>query len=86
MTELGYKDFVVEQWQAIYAPAGTPPAIVRRLNEEINRILKDPAVVSRFDKLGVTTVGGTPQQLSQRQAVDFERWGRVIKKANIKID
>ena len=86
MTELGYKDFVVEQWQAIYAPAGTPPAIVGKLNDEIGRILKDPAVVTTLDKAGVTIVGGAPQQLAQQQAADFERWGRIIKAANIKLD
>lgn len=86
MTELGYKDFVVEQWQAIYAPAGTPAPIVRRLNEEIGRILKDPAVAAGLEKLGVTIAGGTPQQLAERQAADYERWGRLIKAANIRID
>jgi tripartite-type tricarboxylate transporter receptor subunit TctC len=86
MTEAGYKDFVVEQWQAIYAPAGTPAPIVQRLNEEIGRILKDPQVAAGFDKLGVTIVGGTPQQLAQRQAADSARWGGVIKAAKIKID
>ncbi|MGV7213732.1 Bug family tripartite tricarboxylate transporter substrate binding protein [Bradyrhizobium sp. UFLA05-112] len=86
MTELGFKDFVVEQWQGIYAPAGTPAAIVQRLNEAINRILKEPAVMSRFDKLGVTIVGGAPDVLARQQAADYERWGQVIKAANIKLE
>ena len=86
MTEAGYKDFVVEQWQAVFAPAGTPPAIVQRLNQEIGQILKDREVVASFDKLGVTIAGGTPQQLAERQKADSERWGRLIKAAGIKLD
>lgn len=86
MAEAGFKDFVVEQWQAIYAPAGTPPAVLQRLNSEINTILKDREVVASFDKLGVSIVGGTPQQLAERQKADSERWGRVIKAAGIKLD
>jgi len=83
MTELGFKDFIVEQWQAVYAPAGTPAPVVQRLNESINRILKDPAVVSRLTKLGITVGGGSPQQLAQRQETDYQRWGTVVKAAHI---
>ncbi|MDE2364156.1 MAG: tripartite tricarboxylate transporter substrate binding protein [Hyphomicrobiales bacterium] len=86
MAELGFKDFVVEQWQAIYAPAKTPAQIVQRLNEAINQILKAPDVVARFGKAGVTIVGGTPEDLAQRQAADYERWRGVIKAADIKIE
>lgn len=86
MAEAGVKDFVVEQWQAVYAPAGTPAAVVQRLNHEINQILKDREVVASFDKLGVAIVGGTPQQLAERQRADSERWGLLIKAAGIKLD
>jgi tripartite-type tricarboxylate transporter receptor subunit TctC len=86
MAEAGVKDFVVEQWQAVYAPAGTPVAVVQRLNQELNQILKDREVVASFDRLGVAIVGGTPQQLAERQKADSERWGRVIKTAGIKLD
>jgi tripartite-type tricarboxylate transporter receptor subunit TctC len=86
MAEAGVKDFVVEQWQAVYAPAGTPAAVVQRLNHELNQILKDREVIASFDKLGVAIVGGTPQQLAERQKADSERWGRVVKAAGIKLD
>jgi tripartite-type tricarboxylate transporter receptor subunit TctC len=86
MLEAGFKDFVVEQWQALYVPARTPAAIVQRLHQEISRILKDPAVVANFDKLGVTVVNGTPAELAQRQAADSARWAAVIRAADIKLD
>jgi tripartite-type tricarboxylate transporter receptor subunit TctC len=86
MVESGFKDFVVEQWQAIYVPAGTPKAIVARLNQEIDRALADPQVVESFGKLGVTIVAGSPEQLASRQKADSDRWAQVIKAAHIKLD
>jgi tripartite-type tricarboxylate transporter receptor subunit TctC len=86
MAQAGFKDFVVEQWQAAYAPAGTPGPVVQRLNQEILRILKDAEVVAMADKLGVTLVGSTPGQPAETQKNDLAKWGRVIKEAGIKAD
>ena len=86
MGEVGMKDFVVEQWQAVFAPAKTPALVVQRLNQEINKALKDPAVATLAEKLGVTLVGGTPQQLGDLQKADSAKWAKVIKDGNIKAD
>jgi tripartite-type tricarboxylate transporter receptor subunit TctC len=86
MEEAGFKNFVVEQWQAVFAPAKTPVAIVGRLNAEINKILKDSALTELADKLGVTLVGGTPQHLAQAQALDSEKWAKVIRDAHITLN
>lgn len=86
MGEVGMKDFVVEQWQAVFAPAKTSTAVMQRLNHEINNALKDPAVVSLADKLGVTLVGGTPKQLGDLQKADSAKWAKVIKDGNIKAE
>jgi len=86
MGQAGFKDFVVEQWQAAYAPAGTPAAVVQRLNQDIVRILKDAEVVAMADKLGVTLVGSTPQQLAATQKTDLAKWAKVIKEAGVKAD
>ncbi len=86
MGEVGMKDFVVEQWQAVFAPAKTPATVVQRLNQEINKALKDPAVVARGDKQGGSRVGGTPQQLGDLQKADSVKWAKVIKDGNIKAD
>nr|WP_296015318.1 tripartite tricarboxylate transporter substrate binding protein [uncultured Acidovorax sp.] len=86
MGEAGMMDFVVEQWQAVFAPAKTPAPVVQRLNQEINKTLKDPAVAALADKLGVTLVGGTPQQLGDLQKADSAKWAKVIKDGNIKAD
>ena len=86
MVEAGFKDFVVEQWQAVYVPAKTPAPIVQRLHQEVSRILKDRDVVTSLEKLGVTVVDGTPAQLAQRQAADAQRWATVVRDAGVKLD
>jgi tripartite-type tricarboxylate transporter receptor subunit TctC len=86
MGEEGLKNFVVEQWQAVFAPAGTPAAMVQRLNREINAALKDPGVAALAEKLGITLVGGTPQQLGNLQKADSAKWAQVIREGNIKAD
>ncbi|AOZ10146.1 Bug family tripartite tricarboxylate transporter substrate binding protein [Cupriavidus malaysiensis] len=86
MGEAGLHDFVVEQWQAVFAPAGTPAAVVQRLNQEIAQALRDPAIVALAGRLSVTLVGGTPQQLGALQKADSAKWAAVIAKGNIRID
>jgi tripartite-type tricarboxylate transporter receptor subunit TctC len=86
MAESGVPDFEAEQWQAIYVPANTPKAIVQRLNTEVVRILKDPEVAARFDSLGVTPVGSTPEHLANVQKADNAKWSKVIRTAGIKAE
>jgi len=86
MGQAGFKDFVVEQWQAVYAPAGTPAAVVHRLNQEIVQVLKDAELAAMADRLGITLVGSTPQQLADTQKADLAKWGRVIKDAGVRMD
>jgi len=86
MAEAGIKDFVVEQWQAVFAPAGTPAPTVERLNRDINAALKTPDVVALAEKLGVNLVGGTPAQLGALQKSDSAKWAEVIRKGGIKAD
>jgi hypothetical protein len=59
---------------------------VQRLHAEIVRILKEPDVVARFDSLGVTAVGSTPEQLANVQKTDSAKWAKVIKAAGIKAE
>ncbi|MBK6006878.1 hypothetical protein JJB11_12325 [Ramlibacter ginsenosidimutans] len=86
MTETGFHDFVVEQWQAVYLPAKTPAPTVQRLNAELDKALRDPSVVALAQKLGIVLVGGTPQQLAQLQQSDSAKWAKVIRDGHIHID
>ena len=66
-------------WIAVYAPAGTPAEIVRKLNEAINEALKHPDLLSTFQKAGLDPVGGTPEDLAKYQAAEIAKWSNVVK-------
>jgi tripartite-type tricarboxylate transporter receptor subunit TctC len=83
VAESGLPGYESVLWQALYAPAGTPAAIVTRLNSEMNVILRDGAAVDALAKLGVEAQPGTPQQLGDRIAADLKKWHEVIVSAGI---
>jgi tripartite-type tricarboxylate transporter receptor subunit TctC len=83
---LGMKDFEASSWYALYAPAGTPPDIVKRLSAEVDAALKKPAVAKRLTDLGAVPVGGAPEKLAAFQQAEQAKWGRVIQAAKIKAD
>jgi tripartite-type tricarboxylate transporter receptor subunit TctC len=76
--------YVVESWYAVFAPAKTPPEIVKKMNEDVATALADPVVKARFEPLGVTVASSTPEQLAVRMNAEAELWGPIIKAANIK--
>ena len=84
--ELGMKDFDFGAWQGVLAPAGTPRAIVAKLNADINTVLKDPEASSALVRIGFTPVGGTPEQFQQLISSNIDKWGRVIRDAKIKAE
>jgi tripartite-type tricarboxylate transporter receptor subunit TctC len=86
MAESGVPGYDVVSWQAIFAPAGTPRPIVDRLHAEIAKILQDPEVRDRLAKLGLDPSGMTPAELTAFQKAEIEKWAKVVKAANIKID
>lgn len=81
---LGIKDFEASSWYAMYAPAGTPKAITNQLSASIDRVLKQPQIISRMAELGALPVGGTPEVLSKFQAAEQAKWAQVITAADIK--
>lgn len=83
---LQLKDFEASSWYALYAPAGTPADIVKRLSAEVDAALKQPAVAKRLTDLGAVPVGGPPEKLAVFQRVEQEKWGKVIQAAKIKPD
>ena len=71
-------------WMGISAPANTPPEIIDRLNKEINAALTDTTLKLRLAELGSTAVGGSPADYARLLAEEAEKWGKVIRAANIK--
>ncbi len=76
--------FEVNIWHGIGAPKDTPPDIVDKLNREINAVLADPKIKERFADLGGTAIGGSPADFGKLIADETEKWGKVIRAANIK--
>lgn len=86
MSELGFKGFEeYTQGIGILAPAGTPPAIVGKLNAALNKGLKRPETVERLNQLGAIVAGGTPQEFATWLGEDEKRWREVVKAANVPV-
>jgi tripartite-type tricarboxylate transporter receptor subunit TctC len=84
MEQAGLKGYESTLWQAIIAPAATPPAIVDRLNREVVAALNDPAVKSALNKQGVVPDPGTSQALHEHIRAEIAKWREVITSAGIK--
>ena len=82
----GFPEFESASLTGVYAPAKTPAAIIRRLNQEIVRILNEADVKERLFNTGVEVVAGTPEQFAAVVKAEMIRMGRVIKSAGIRID
>ena len=70
-------------WNALFAPAGTPPEIVKTLNGALRDILADADVKRRLIELGIEARASTPQEISDRLKSDIDKWRQVIEKAGI---
>jgi tripartite-type tricarboxylate transporter receptor subunit TctC len=81
----GYPDVVASTWNAIFAPAGTPAAVVAKLNATIDAYLASAETRAQLAQFGLTTMGGTPAQLSATIAADRARWAEIIKAAQISL-
>ena len=83
LKELGHRNLVVETWYGVFAPAGTPAAIVEQLNRTLNELLQLPDVREAFSKQGLIPAGGPPRRLSDLVALEISRWARVVESAKI---
>ena len=73
-------------WGGVMVPAGTPPEIVKRLNTEINKILKMPDVAAKLENLGAIIVGSTPEEFDKYVKDEIAKWGKVARDNNIALD
>lgn len=84
--ESGIKDFVVNSWVGILAPAKTPRPVVQRLQREIAAVLAMPEVRERYAVLGIDPVGNSPEEYEAQIRADLARWEPVVKRAKIRIE
>lgn len=86
MIEAGLPGYEVNSWFALVAPANTPREIVARLNEEVNKALRNPDVRASLAKLGADPSGTTPEQLRTFISSETARWAKVVKTSGAKVD
>ena len=86
VSESGLPGFESGVWFGLFAPAGTPPAIVAKLNADINAILADKQVSELLNGSGLIPIGGTPAELRDVLAADTARWADVVKAAGLKME
>ena len=86
VAESGLADFEVLSWQGLFAPAGTPPGVVERLNREVGAVLAMPEVSGFFVKQGFAVAGGTPAEFGAFVASESDRWGRVVRQSGIAVN
>jgi tripartite-type tricarboxylate transporter receptor subunit TctC len=86
VAESGYPGFDAPAWWAVLAPAKTPPEIVRRMNEELNKALKSPEVATRLAGQGITVIGGSPEVARTFIDRQIDVWAQVVRENNIKAD
>ncbi|NKI95140.1 tripartite tricarboxylate transporter substrate binding protein [Rhizobacter sp. SG703] len=84
LQEAGVAGFDVASWQAFYAPAGTPPAIVKRLNAEVAKIIAMPDVKAKMETLGLQYTPNTPEQFAAFGRAELTKWAKIVKDGNVK--
>ena len=86
IAEAGVPGYEVSPWFAVFAPAGTPAAIVNKINAALIDAMKQPDTVAKFETIGAEPIGTTPQQLATHLDKELARWGALIKERNIRMD
>lgn len=84
VAESGYPGFEYSNWNALFAPANTPPARVKRMNEIIAKILSEPDVANKLSAQGADPAPGTPDDLARYMKADDARWKKVIRSAGLR--
>ena len=86
VAESGLPGFEVSNWIGLFAPVGTPPEIVAKLNAEVQKIMRSPDVQKRLEAEGARFIPTTPEQFAAFQKDELVKWAKIIKDANIKAE
>lgn len=86
MAEAGMPDLEADSWNGLFAPAGTPPAIINRLANATIAILQTPEIKERFAAISATPVGSSPEEFSKYVKAEIAKWGMVAKQANVQVN
>jgi tripartite-type tricarboxylate transporter receptor subunit TctC len=86
MAEAGYPKVVLDEWNGLYAPAGTPPAVLARIHAAVRHAMAQPMVRDRFAGIGAILVGSPPEEAARYVAGLREAMGRLVRAANITVE
>ena len=86
LSESGFAGFDAPAWWAVLAPAKTPPEIIKRMNEEINKVMRTADTAKRLDAQGIDVIGGTPEAARVFIERQMDVWAKVVKDNNIQAD
>ncbi len=86
MQEAGLKGFDIETWYGILAPAGTPPAIVAKLNTEMLKIVRSPEFVQRMREAGCEPLGGTPAEMAARISSETAKFAKIVRDGKLVVE
>ncbi len=86
LAESGFPDFAITFWSGVVAPAGTPAAIVARLNDAIDKGLRSPGIQDKLAAIGAQTTPGSPQDFASFIAAETLKWREIAKTANVSLD
>ncbi len=86
IAESGYPGFVINPWFGLFAPKGTPPAIIRQINADISKILADKETMDKFAALGAEPYETTPQEFAAILHADIQKWATVVKSSGATAD
>jgi len=86
IAEAGFRDFDVNPWFGLFAPAKVPPAVIRKINADINEILKTKEVADKFLGQGAETYLTSPQEFAAVLKADIAKWGKVVKASGASVD
>jgi tripartite-type tricarboxylate transporter receptor subunit TctC len=84
VAESGLPGFDVDLWIGIFAPAGMPPAVLAKLNGEVNKVLQHPELKAAFAKIGVSPRGTSPEEGAAFVRSEYDKWKKVIVEGKIK--
>jgi tripartite-type tricarboxylate transporter receptor subunit TctC len=86
LAESGVSGFDVATWFALFAPIGTPKAVIEKIGIDTVRNLQARDTVERLQGMGMTIVASTPEQLAAHVNSEIARWGKVVRESNIKVE
>ncbi len=86
MAESGFPGFEATTWYGLVGPARMAPGMVRRMNDDLNKVLAMPDVVERFDQYGAEDGGGSPEKFAAFIQSESHKWAKVVKDAGVKVD